>query len=84
MGVFEQIIPCQEKDGVYRPVINLKMLNHLITFFHFKMEDLSQLKDIVQEGDWMWKLDLKDAYFSVPLNQNTKDFGRFQWKATLY
>ena len=73
-----------KKDGGYRPVINLKMLNQLILFLHFKMEGLSQLKHIIQEGDWMCKLDLKDAYFSVPLDRNLRKFVRIQWKETLY
>ena len=71
-----------KKDGGYRPVINLKMLNQFIPFLHFKMEGLSQLKHIIQEGDWMCKLDLKDAYFSVPLDRNSRKFVRFQWKET--
>ena len=73
-----------KKDGGYRPVINLKMLNQFIPFLHFKLEGLSQLKHIIQEGDWMCKLDLKDAYFSVPLDRNSRKFVRFQWKGTLY
>ena len=73
-----------KKDGGYRPVINLKMLNQFIPFLHFKLEGLSQLKHIIQEGDWMCKLDLKDAYFSVPLDRNLRKFVRFQWKETLY
>ena len=75
-GVIKRTQPAQgeflskfeKKDGGYRPVINLRMLNQFIPFLHFKMEGLSQLKHIIQEGDWMCKLDLKDAYFSVPLD----------------
>ena len=67
-----------KKDGGYCPVINLKMLSQFIPFLHFKMEGLSQLKHIIQEGDWMFKLDLKDAYFSVPLDRNSRKFLRFQ------
>ena len=66
-----------KKDGGYCPVINLKMLNQFIPFLHFKLEGLSQLKHIIQEGDWMCKLDLKDAYFSVPLDRNSRKF--VQW-----
>ena len=73
-----------KKDGGYCPVINLKMLNQFIPFLHFKLEGLSQLKHIIQEGDWMCKLDLKDAYFSVPLDRNSRKFVRFQWNGTLY
>ena len=67
-----------KKYGVYRPVINLKMLNQFIPFLHFKREGLSLLKHIIQEGDWMCQLDLKDAYLSVPLDQNSTKFVRFQ------
>ena len=75
-GVIKRTQPAQgeflskfeKKDGGYRPVINLRMLNQFIPFLHFKMEDVSQLKHIIQEGDWMCKLDLKDEYFSVPLD----------------
>ena len=73
-----------KKDGGYRPVINLKMLNQFIPFLHFKMEGLSQLKHLIQEGDGMCKLDLKDAYFSEPLDRHSRKFVRFQWKGTLY
>ena len=38
-----------------RPVINLKMLNQFVPFLHFKMEGLTQLKHLIQEGDWMCK-----------------------------
>ena len=60
------------KDVGYRPVISLKMLNQFIPFLHFKVEGLSQLKHLIQEGDWLCKLDMNDAYFSVPLDQNSR------------
>ena len=41
----------RKKNGGYRPVINLKMLNQFIPFLHFKMESFSQLKHITQKGD---------------------------------
>ena len=57
-----------KKEGGYYPVINLKILNQFFPFLHFKMEGLSQLKHLIQEGDWMCKLGLKDAYFTSPLD----------------
>ena len=66
------------KKGHYLPAINLKILNQFIPFLHFKMKGLSQLKHLIQEGEWMSKLDLKDAYFSVPLNRNSRKFARYQ------
>ena len=73
-----------KKDGGYHLVINLKMLNQFVPFLHFKMEGLSQLEQLIQEGDCMFKLDLKDVYFNVPLDWNSRKFVRFQWKRFLY
>ena len=72
-----------KKDVGYLPVINLKMLIQFALFLHVRMEGLSQLKFLVQEGDWMCKLHLKDAYFSVPLDQNSRKFVKFLRKGTL-
>ena len=42
-------------------MISLKNLNHYIPYFHFKMEGLFLLKETLQEGDYMCKIDLKDT-----------------------
>ena len=39
---------------------------------HFKMEGSHMLKDILKQGDWMTKVDLKDAYFMVPVATNQR------------
>jgi len=71
---------CSKVQGLYfRPVINLKGLNQKIQYLHFKMEGLFLLKDVLQSGDLMCKLDLKDAYFAVPLHPDSQKFVRFQW-----
>ncbi|XP_070550151.1 uncharacterized protein [Ptychodera flava] len=46
-----QIFIVPKKDGSYRPVINLKLLNQFIPYKHFKMEGLHMLKDLLREGD---------------------------------
>ena len=76
------IVP--KRDMGYRPVINLKNLNWNIQYLHFKMEGLFLLKDILQPGDLMCKLDLKDAYFSVPLHAKSQKYVRFQWNKKIY
>ena len=69
-----------KKDGGSRPVINLKRLNSHIVYQHFKMEGLLHLlKHIIQEKDFMIKIDLKDAYFCVPMSQQHQPFLRFIW-----
>ena len=75
-GAISKATPCKnqflstlfivkKRDGGNRPVINLKRLNCYIPYQHFKMEGLHLIKDLLREGDYMVKLDLKDAYFSL-------------------
>ena len=73
-----------KNDGGHRPVINLKELNKNIPYQHFKMEGLHYLKLMLQQGDYMFKLEMKDAYFSVPLNKISREKVRFQWSGKLY
>ena len=55
-------------------MINLKDLNQFLAFDHFNVESLQTAKDLIQERDWMIKLDLKEAYHSVPV---TPDHQRY-------
>jgi hypothetical protein len=68
-----------QKDGSMRPIFNLKKLNSFVRYQHFKMENIGMLRDMLQEGDWMVKIDLKDAYFTVPMAKETRKFLRFRW-----
>ena len=52
-----------KKNGSQRPVFNLKPLNKFVQYEHFKMEGMPMVLDLVQEGYWITKVDLKDAYF---------------------
>ena len=75
---FGGIIPKQPLFGINNgknmPVINLKHLNAFIPFHHFKMGNLCMIKDIMQEGNLMCKVDLKDAYFSIPVHRKSTQF----------
>ena len=63
-----------QKGGRNRPVINLKNLDSIIPYLHFKMEGLHLLKDLLKEKDFMCKIDLKDAYFCVPLHPEHRKY----------
>ena len=47
------------------------------------MEGLHHLKYMLQEGDYMCKIDLTDAYFSVPLRKNSPKLETFLWAGKL-
>ena len=65
-------------------MVNLRYLNQFIPDQHFKMEGLVCLRKLLQEVDYMCKLDMKDAYFSVPLHQSSTNYARFSWSGNLY
>lgn len=87
------IEPCQESvpqfistvflsDGVSRPIFNLKQLNQFTKYEHFKLEGIPALLDTIQQGDYMYKIDLKNAL--VPVHPTDKKWLRFRWKGKLY
>ena len=59
-------------EGQFRPITNLKKLNEFVPYHHFKMEGLKDVKHLLRQGDWMYKIDLTDACFSVPLGTRSE------------
>jgi len=41
------------------------------------MEGIPALHNLLQQGDWLGKVDLKDAYFSVSIHMSHQQFLRF-------
>ena len=79
-----QLFAVPKKDGAIRPIINLKALNHFVEVTHFKMEGIHMLKDLLRQGDFMTKVDLKDAYFMIPIAEDQRKFLRFAWQGRMY
>ena len=83
-GFFSNIFAIPKKNGGFRPIINLRNLNRHIRYEHFKMEGLDVVRNLLQKGDWLAKLDLKDAYLTVPVCHAHQPFLRFRWKGTAF
>ena len=60
-GFFFRLFLVPKKEGQMRPVLNLKLLNQFIYHRHFKMEGMHIVRDLLQRGDWMTRIDIKDA-----------------------
>ena len=65
-------------------MINLKVLNRFVQKEQFKMEGIHTVKDLLRQGDWVAKVDLKDAFFSVPIDHQHRKFLRFIFKGKTY
>ena len=79
-----QIFLVEKKDWGFRPIINLKSLNHHVRTEHFKMESLHLLPFLIQQEDWMVKLDLKNAYLQVPIHLCQYHLLQYQWQRKTY
>lgn len=61
-GFMSSLFLVPKADSSWWPVLNLKPLNHSVVSPHFKMESARSVKNLVQPGNWLIKLDLKYAY----------------------
>ncbi|ORE18438.1 hypothetical protein BCV71DRAFT_169499, partial [Rhizopus microsporus] len=68
-----QMFVVREKDKV-RPILNCQRINQFIQCQHFKMESVPILRDLIEAGDWMCKIDLKDAYTMVPIHPESRQY----------
>lgn len=73
-GFISTVFLVPKKDQGYRLVLNLKDFNSWVVYRHFKMEDIHLLRDLLLEGDWMVRLDLKDASWQFLYFRPTGDF----------
>jgi len=67
-----------------RPVINLKALNQWVETPYSKLEGLTSLRDLLKQGDWLIKVDLKDAYLTVPIHPDHQCYLHFTVEGTDY
>ena len=67
-----------KKDTGHCPTINLKTLNKSLAYKYFEMEGLFLLKEALQSGGYICRIDLKDTDFLVPLHLESQTFARFQ------
>ena len=73
-----------KKDNSHRFILNLKLLNTQIKYIHFKLESISDVKNIISSGVWMASIDLRDAYYSIPIHPSDRCKLAFSWQGVLY
>ena len=48
------------------------------------MEGFHMVRDLVRQGDWLAKIDLKDTYFLILVHPCHQKFLQFTWKESLH
>jgi hypothetical protein len=73
-----------KKDGTYRLILNLSVLNQFIEYNHFKMETFKSAVKMMKKNCWYASVDLKDAYYSVNIAHDDRCFLQFYWSGKTY
>ena len=48
------------------------------------MKDLDCLKFLLEQNEFLCKIDLKDAYFAIPFSKQSSQNVKFKWSGNLY
>ena len=64
--IFKMFLVDKRDSKEKRPVVNMRPLSPFVISPHFKMEGLAVARELIEEGDWFSRVDLKDAYLHVP------------------
>ena len=67
-----------------RPILDYQKINNFIQCQYFKLEGDPALRDIIEENDFICKLDLKDAYVVTPIHQSSRKYLTFQNQGKIY
>ena len=84
-GFYSNAFMVRKASGGWRPVIDLKQLNHHIDAPHFRMDTISSvLSTFEKKGDYTFKIDLQDAYFHVLIHPHSRKYLRFAFENKVY
>lgn len=72
-GFYSQVFLVPKSSGGWRPILDLKRLNHFVTYRRFKMQSLRNILDGVRRGDLLCSVDLTEAYLHVPVHPSHKN-----------
>ncbi|KAG2233244.1 hypothetical protein INT48_001693 [Thamnidium elegans] len=82
-GFLSKFFTLQEETK-RRPILDCRRINQCIQVEHFKMEGVPALRDLIEQGDYMVKLDLQDAHTVLPIHPSSRPFLAFANQGTVY
>lgn len=76
-GFYSRLFVVPKKNGKFRPVIDLSILNYYIQKKPFKMETVKSVRQSVSRNDWAVSIDLTDAYLHILIHRQSRKYLRF-------
>ena len=67
-----------------RPVCNYAPFNEFLPSEHFKMENMENVRDLVESNDFRFGWDLKKAYHQIPLSKESVPYTAFWYRGRIF
>src|SRR4029434_4300095 len=83
-GFYSRYILVPKRDGNYRPILDLRVLNKALMPLRFRMLTPCRLVQFIRLNDWFITIDLKDAYFHIPIHHRHRRYLRFAFGGIAY
>src|SRR4029434_1085870 len=83
-GFYSRYFLVPKRDGNYRPILDLRVLNKALIPLRFRMLTPRRLVQFIRPNDWFITIDLKDAYFHVPIHHRHRRFLRCAFGGIAY
>ena len=83
-GFYSRIFLVPKKNGKFRLILDLSLLNRYIEKQAFKMETVKSVRQAMRLNDWAVSIDLTDAYLHVPIHRQSRKYLRFVHKDQVY
>ena len=77
LGFYSRLFLVPKPGKRWRPVIDLSVVNSFLHVPTFKTETAKNIRDSLQEGEWVTSLDLTDAYFHIPIHPRFQKYLHF-------
>ena len=77
LGILSPFFVIPKPSGDSRFILNLKNVNQVVTYKHFKMQNVTNALDLINQGDFLIKIDLQSAYDCVPIYKPHRQFLQF-------
>ena len=83
-GFYSWIFLVPKKNGKFRLILDLSLLNRYIEKQTFKMETVKSVRQAMRLNDWAVSIDLTDAYLHVPIHRQSRKYLRFVHEDQVY